>query len=485
MTINDTRRSSWTKRDWLLMSGITVVGGLARFIRLGQPARRVFDEAFYARDSCLYAGLAEATCSGSQHTEVHPPLAKWMIAVGIRAFGYNALGWRIVAAMVGTIAIGALYLLAKRILDSTASASLTSGLFAFDFLHFVQSRVAMLDVFVTLFSILAFALLAIERTRILQHKQGRRSLLIRSGIGIACGAALAAKWSGGLTLLACIWLLLAWSSTQQDASSSFGRLAGAIRQQGASLLFTLILLPIVVYAGTFLGTLEVPPDEGPIGWGRALVAEQSKMLNFHRHSIDTTIASSPPWSWPLIKRPIPYFVEKNDHVVEVWFGGNPLLWWPALLALVFASSRWVRKQDPTDAAGFIFGGFLLLYAPWLLLTSPPFTWARDLVFIFYLLPALPFMYLGLAYAIQQFSRRGIRRSAAALAIAAALGSFAFFYPILSAESISKEAWLARVRWFDDCRRPRPPTIELPETDGSGMITLTLRSDNPPLGWCWK
>lgn len=477
--------SRWTARDWMMMLTITAVGGLARFLRLDEPARQVFDEAFYVPDSCLYAGLAEATCSESQLAEVHPPLAKWLISLGIRALGYDALGWRIAAAIAGTLAIAVLYVLAKKLLDSTLSASLTAGLFAFDFLHFVQSRVAMLDVFVTLFSTMAFALLAIERKQMLHRQSRARSMLLRCGIGIACGAAVASKWSGGLTLVACIWLLLAWSSTQQTGSSSFSRLAGAIKQEGASLAATLILVPGLVYAISFVGTLDTPQDAGPATWGTAFTAKQIDMLNFHRHTVDTTIASSPPWSWPLIKRPVPYFVEKNARVVEVWFGGNPLLWWAALVALVYAASRWIRNQDPRDPAGFIVAGFALLYAPWLLLTIPPFTWARDLVFIFYLLPALPFMYLALVYGIHRLHKRLARRSAATLVTAAALGGFAFFYPILSAQAVSKEAWSARVRWFDDCKRPPPGTLEFPDVNGSGIVTLTLRSDNPPSGWCWK
>lgn len=476
-------RTSWSWRDWLMMLAITAVGALIRFIRLSEPSGHVFDEAFYARDSCLYAGLKEAVCAGREHLEVHPPLAKWMIASGIEVFGYDALGWRIVAAAAGTLTVAAVFLLARNLLDSTSGAALASGLFAFDFLHFVLSRVAMLDVFLTFFSTMAFALLAIERKEMIGSGHG--NLAARLGIGVCCGAAIASKWSGGLTLIACIWLVLAWSSAQQTGSSSFIRLARALREKGPSLLVTLIVLPFLVYAATFVGRLGVANNTAVTEWGSRFVAKQSDMLNFHRHTIETTIASSPPWSWPLIKRPVPFFVNKSDPVVEVWFGGNPLVWWPALLALVYSAIRWVRKQDPREPAGFIVGGFLLLYAPWLLLTIPPFTWARSLVFIFYLLPALPFMYLGLAYVIRGVMQPSIKNTAAGALVAASLGGFAFFYPILSAQPIPRQSWSARVGWFDDCERPPPPTLEFPDRTGSGVVTLTLDSSDPPPGWCWK
>lgn len=468
-----------------MMSIITTLAGLIRFIRIGEPARRVFDEAFYARDSCLYAGLAEATCAGTQHAEVHPPLAKWLIAVGIRAFGYNATGWRVMSAIAGTVTIAILYVLAKRLLESTLAASLVSGLLAVDLLHFVLSRVAMLDVFVTLFSTLAFVFLAFERGRELQLLgKGPLVTIVRAGIGVSCGLALASKWSGGLTLLACIWLLLAWSSKRQEGASSFVRLARAAREQGGSIALTLLIIPLVVYLVIGIATLDLPPGVALSDRGQALLSEQNRMLNFHRHSIGTTIASSPPWSWLLLKRPVPYFAEKGEQIREVWFGGNPLIWWPALLALVYAGIRWIRKQDPRDPDGFILVGFLLLYLPWILLTIPPLTWSRTLVFIFYLLPALPFVYLGLARGIQCLGKRA-RRPLALGSIAVAIGGYAYFYPILSALPISRDAWLARVGFFSNCERPPPPIFQIPDGDDGDMITLTLRADDPPAGWCWK
>lgn len=493
MTSIRLQRPAWGPRDWIIMLAIGIIAGAVRLIRLGDPPRRVFDEAFYAREGCLYAGLPATACTGREHLEVHPPLAKRLIGIGIDAFGYDGVGWRLASAVVGIVSILLIYVLARRLLRSTFAASLTAGLLAFDFLHFVHSRVAMLDMFVAGFSIASFVFLAIQRDELTPPSNGclRKTLLL--GMGISSGAAMASKWSGGFTLIACIWLLLAWSSKYQKRASSFGRLAAAVRQHGVVLVVFLVVVPLVVYSATFIGAVH-PSGTGATSATELLQTFQARhqeMLNFHRHTIETTIASSPAWSWPFIRRPVPYFAQKtDDRIVEVWFGGNPLVWWPGIACLAYLLIRWARKQDPQEPIGFIIAGFTLLYAPWFLLTMPPFTWDRDLVFIFYLLPTLPFLYLALTHAIQSIPIDNVRHVVAILSATAAIGGFLFFYPILSGVPISRESWLRRVGWFDDCSRPTPPTLVVPNLSTApgaepGLVTLTLRSDDPPTGWCWK
>ena len=44
---------------------------------------------------------AVAAAGYTAPTPVHPPLGKWLIALGIRIFGMNPVGWRIGAAVAG------------------------------------------------------------------------------------------------------------------------------------------------------------------------------------------------------------------------------------------------------------------------------------------------------------------------------------------------------------------------------------------------
>ena len=96
---------------------------------------------------------------------VHPPLAKWLMALGIRAFDFTPAGWRVAPLIAGTLSVALLYLLARRLPASILAASLAAGLLVFDFLHFVMSRTAMLDVFVVFFGLLSFVCLTYDRDR--------------------------------------------------------------------------------------------------------------------------------------------------------------------------------------------------------------------------------------------------------------------------------------------------------------------------------
>jgi dolichyl-phosphate-mannose--protein O-mannosyl transferase len=121
--------------------------------------------------------------------------------------------------------------------------------------------------------------------------------------------------------------------------------------------------------------------------------------------------------------------------------------------------RLARRRRDSDAAVVIVGAFAVLYLPWLAVTGE-----RSFTFLFYLLPAVPFMCLALAAVVTPWVRSLGGRSIVALFCALAVVSFAFFYPVLTATPLSKEAVEAR-QWFRDCRPP------------PGSLA--------PSGWCWR
>jgi len=133
--------------------------------------------------------------------------------------------------------------------------------------------------------------------------------------------------------------------------------------------------------------------------------------------------------------------------------------------------RWIRSGAGLGRPeAVLVAAALSTYLPWLVLSG-----SRSQVFIWYLLPTIPFLCaaLGLLAAMAWSSLAGrIATGAAAVAVAA---SFIFFFPILTAAPLSPDEWRSRI-WFGDCGRPGAPTLTLPDDE--------ISEGPPPSGWCW-
>ena len=72
------------------------------------------------------------------------------------------------------------------------------------------------------------------------------------------------------------------------------------------------------------------------------------IVAYHQHVFDRNLRfpphfrdASPFWSWPLLLHPYAYWKRDmlNGTVEVVWCGGNPLLWWAVLPAILIALVR--------------------------------------------------------------------------------------------------------------------------------------------------
>jgi dolichyl-phosphate-mannose--protein O-mannosyl transferase len=469
----------WTRADTFALVGVTLLGGIVRFVRLSTPGRIVFDEVYYAQDACVFVQGGGGVCRiASPLADEHPHLAKWLIAAGIELFGYTPFGWRVAPALFGTIGVALLYLLGRRLLGSTLAATAAAGLLAVDLLWFVSSRVAMLDVFVATFALAAVLFAVMDRDRPDAGAEGRERVRDRPWLlaaGLAAGAATASKWSGiwfwGLVVV----VPLAWDAARWRRLVGGRPFAAVWRGTWWVRLWSLVLLPgllyVVSFGNRFSGGLLVAPWSRD-SWWWDLAQRQRMMLTFHLGLEGTPFPyTSPAWAWPVVKRPVVFaFDDDGGRFTEILAMGNPLVWLPALVAVIWLAVRWVRRRDPAAPEGAIVAAFAAGYVPWLVLTQ-----RRSFAFIFYLLPAVPFLLLALVRIGQASrARRGGRVAIVAYLVLVA-SSFAWFYPIVAWVPLEPSAWQARM-WFRDCRAelltgdpPHPSFVPGP----------------PPDGWCWK
>ena len=166
-------RPRWRDEDPVIgWTGALVVAGLAFFLRwwrLGTPHQFSFDETYYAKDAwsmlgngyvreyvedadkSILNGQPDGLWEQGPSMIVHPEVGKWLIALGEQAFGMDPFGWRIAAAVVGSLMVLVTCRFVRRVSGSTALGLVGGLLLSLDGLHLVLSRLALLDIFLAFF----------------------------------------------------------------------------------------------------------------------------------------------------------------------------------------------------------------------------------------------------------------------------------------------------------------------------------------------
>ncbi len=471
---------------WLGPLAITVLAGYLRFNRLSVPAAISFDEKYYAPDSwsLWHHGVETIPDKLPLQPEyiVHPPLGKWMIGVGEQIFGYNSLGWRFSAAVIGTLSVLIVARTARRMTRSTLLGCVAGLVMTFDGLEYVQSRTGMLDIFLMFWTIVAFAALVLDRDQVrdrlarstesLEHsgpKLGVRWWLILCGFSI--GAAAACKWNGVYLLPTFPLLAFAWTMGARRAAGVAHPVRAIFRHDGATTFLSTIVLAPIVYTVSWTGWFLAKPS---IAYDRGWADHRSSSYSFipavfrswwHYHDqiwiSDKVLDSyhayrSNGWGWLFLNRPVWFagtFPKKGEVgctapsggcVRMVYSMGNPAIWWVSIPVMAFMIYL-VFKRDWRGGALAL--PFLAMYLPWLR------TFNRTM-FEFYALPLLPFLAIALAvtmgYALGPAdaspNRRMIAATVCGIYLMAVVVLFFYFLPLWSAQTIPYSEFTHRM-WF--------------------------------------
>lgn len=377
-----------------------------------------WDENSYAADGFAYIGRWDPhirpihpDAEIAEGSWMQPPLGKWLIAAGELPFGTREIGYRIMPALFGAAGVALTYLIGLELWGAFAGA-LAAFLLSIDGMHLVHSRIAMLDIFLSTF-LLAGAYFLLREWR---APPGEK-LIGRNGwfSAAAFGAAVAVKWSAIPYLIpAAIAMFVVVGRRRRDATRA-AKLDAVVIAFG--------FLPAAIYVVSYT-SFFVQNGADLHGFLRL----QWEMFQFGRHFDNLSPARSEAWTWPLLLHPIDYahlkffqglrVMGSKLRVVRVLAMGNPLFWWSFLAMLpAFAWKSW-RDRDWRGA--FVLGGYVAGWAPWLLFGRAKF--------IYYILPAVPFMALLVAGTLRSIAGR--YRNAAVFAFASlALLFSALYYPV--------------------------------------------------------
>ena len=398
--------------------------------RPGYMNSTYFDEIYHARTAL------EHIENVYPYEITHPPLGKEIIGLGIRLFGMTPFGWRFMGTLFGVLMLPILYVFLKRMTRSSAIAGCATVIFAFDFMHFVQTRIATIDTYSVFFILLMYLFM----WRFVSG--GKWRYLALSGVFFGLGAA--SKWTciyAGAGL-AVIWLVY-WIT--QARKPRFA--ARFIANCGFCLVF-FVAVPLVIYYVSYYHYGTARGLEGGAGmfftrdYFDIVWDNQVYMWEYHSDLVSTHPYASRWYQWLVDARPILYYLEYfEDGTTKSAFGAfmNPLFCWAGLIA-IFANALFIFK-DRDGKAAFIVIGYLAQLLPWVLVTR--------LTFAYHYFPSEVFLILALANVWSRLREAALpywRRNMYALTGASA-ALFAAFYPVLT--GLRTPIWYTRslLKWF--------------------------------------
>jgi dolichyl-phosphate-mannose-protein mannosyltransferase len=421
---------------WCLL--IPLAFGVAAAWRLSLPSTPFFDEVHYvpaAREVLRWW----ATGEGGWANPEHPPLGKYLIALGMAVFGDDAVGWRIMPLLAAIVALGA-GMRAMWHASGDRFACIAFGLLlASGFPLFVQARIAMLDVFMIAFLLIAAWQFA---AAIREPETGRWRLM---ATGVALGCALAAKWNA-------IPLAVLPGLAFFAARLSAGRRRLLLSRRGAPVPgITLVeafvwlgVVPLLVYALAFVPALRMGTFLQPsLVSEHGLLGAQLEMMRLQSSVVEPHPYMSTWPQWLLNTRGIWYFYEYADGAQRgVLLIGNPLTMLAGLPALAWCAYTGALRHNWAKLGAVI--GYAASLALWLVAPKPV------QFYYHYLIPGT-FLLAALALALADL--RASRRFGWVIwaVMAGSLALFVWFLPILSASPLAGKMSFADWMWLKGWR----------------------------------
>ena len=380
-----------------------------------------FDEIYHARTAWEHLNNVYP------YEISHPPLGKLIISIGIALFGMTPFGWRFSGTLLGVLMLPIMYVFIKKLFGSRKASIAGTLVFAADFMHFVQTRIATIDVYAVFFILLMYLFMYIF---VFENKLWALAL---SGIFFGMGAA--SKWTciyAGAGL-AVIWAIYRVVNRRRG-------FAAFLSNSGFCVVF-FIMIPCVIYYlsyipyGTSQGVYNVFSKE----YLKIVIDNQVYMFNYHSKLVATHPYSSVWYQWVLDIRPILYYLN-YDGAYRQSFGAfvNPMLCWGGFLALFALGYEAVFRKD--REALFIIIGYLAQLIPWVFVTR--------LTFEYHYFPCTVFLVLAVSYIFFIMENGNKRKNIYIFGFAGVSAAlFILFFPVLAGIRVNSSVASNLMQWL--------------------------------------
>jgi dolichyl-phosphate-mannose-protein mannosyltransferase len=372
------------------------LGILLRVPFISYPSQVVFDEVGFGKLVTAYGW------TGERLFDIHPPHGKLLIAAGAYLGGYTGaidfkkIGTpcsesiaplRFVPALAGGLIPLLVFVLLRQLGASQAAAFLGAFFIALDNALTVQSRVIGLDTLLIFFILSALSTLLAARSR-----RGKFKMAFLLLSGILTGLSVGTKFTG--LAAAGLGLVILWDDRMREKSSRFRWMGMGHAALVAGAAASIYLLGWKIH---FL-LMHIPGEGDAFFIPTAGFIKDTVHLHRVMFSANTGITTPHPysslwWQWPMMKKPIFYWVNNN---AGIYFIGNPVVWWSAGLVffwlmgcLILGRSRYPAQELSVDRGPLLWiplAGYLISIIPLIPVHRP--------LFLYHYLPALTFSLLA-------------------------------------------------------------------------------------------
>lgn len=447
-----------------------------------------FDEVYFVRSAYEYIhGI-------SNYEWTHPPLGKLLMALPILIFGFNPFTFRLMSNIAGIIIIPVIYILAMKIFKDRKWAILGALLMTFDNFHFVQGRIGMVDSVLVLFILLS--VLFMKKYLDLDKKNNMLKIsknLLLSGLFISC--AIATKWTAlyvGVGL-AIVFFVDLYKQYHEKIKKIFNSkyffkslfvglclviivplsiyylsmvIGGKNIANGYTLSYfitllvfflvlfykknindkylislslicivSFIIIPILIYAMSYLLFPKVDNYDGTL---KGIILQIETMYDYHANLQTKHSFSSKWYQWPVMYKPIWYYVNSLDtnHTSKIVGIGNPAIWWFGIVSFCYVLISSLKKHDKESI-------FIIIF---ILATFIPYIFVKRIMFIYHFFITLPFVMLSIVAFVRWITERIKNNYFYIFYIIVVVVVFMIFYPVVSGVMVSDE-YISSLKWF--------------------------------------
>ena len=396
-----------------------------------------FDEIYHARTAYEMENDYEL------YEVTHPVLGKEIISIGIAIFGMNPFGWRFMGVIFGILMIPILYNFIKQMFKKTSVCFVGTFLFTFDFMHFVMSRIATIDTYAVIFTMLIYYFMYRYYQTSFYDTDLKKTFRPLFFCGIFVGIGFASKWNVayGFIGIAILFFMNMYKrykeylhakkkvevehSTDETDQKVYQSFRGNFVKTIFACVLFFVIIPCIIYYLSFIFIFDIT-DIGT--YTKQVIDYNVNMFQFHTGSLLYHPHQSPFYEWPFLVRPMLFRADLSlsGDFYGILCASSPLFCWGGIITMIMTLAYYIKTKD--KKALFILIGYFSVWLPWI--------FVKRSTFIYHYYPALIFVALSWAYVINKII--GKKKWLVIGIVLLHIILFCIYYPVLSGSWTSEE-----------------------------------------------